>query len=150
MMDIAGLGMIAPEWLWVIAAAALAIGEIVAPGLFMMWIGGAALLTALATGLLGLPLSGQLLVFAASSVASIYGSRYLAAKNPVVSADPQLNDRAARLIGAIVTAVEPIDATQGRVKVGDGVWSARGTVAAVGDRLRVTALDGGILIVEPV
>ena len=70
--------------------------------------------------------------------------------NPIGSNDPALNDRAARMIGEIVTAVEPIDASHGRVKVGDGVWSARGATAAIGDRVRVVGLDGGVLIVEAV
>ncbi|KEY97856.1 membrane protein, partial [Sphingomonas sp. BHC-A] len=69
--------------------------------------------------------------------------------NPVDSQDPLLNDRAARLVGEVVTVVEPIDNGRGRVKVGDGVWSCRGPDAPVGARVRVTGAEGSVLTVEP-
>jgi hypothetical protein len=106
------------------------------------------------TGVLALllPIGGaiQALIFAGSSVAAIYAGRNFLARNPIVSSDPHLNDKGARLVGTIVTAVEPVDALQGRVKVGDGIWSARGAEAAIGDRMRVTRCDGAVLVVERV
>jgi membrane protein implicated in regulation of membrane protease activity len=141
---------IADEWLWLIAAAALGIAEILIPGVFLMWIGLAALITGMATLLLPLSVAVQLLVFAVTAVASIYIGRKLLLRNPIASADPLLNDRGARLIGEIVTAVTPVDASQGRVKVADGVWSARGATAAIGDRLRVVGIERGVLLVEAV
>ena len=138
------------HWLWLIAGAVLAVGEIVIPGIFLIWIGLAAFMTGVVTMLLPIPVALQFLFFAATAVASIYASRRFLKQNPIASADPLLNDRAARLIGEIVTAVEPVDADQGRVKVGDGVWSARGASAAVGERLRVVGIERNVLIVESV
>ena len=136
------------HWLWLIAAAVLGIAELVVPGVYLIWIGLAALVTGIATLLLPLPVAAQFLLFAVMAFAAVYfGRRYLT-NNPIVSDDPLLNDRAARLVGAIVTAVEPVDDAHGRVKVGDGVWSARGAVAAVGERLRVTGIEKGVLLVE--
>ena len=139
---------LAPYWYWIIAAVALAAAEIVAPGFFLVWLGGAALLTGVATAVLGLDPTWQFAVFVAVSVASIALGRHYMQRNPIVSSDPQLNDRAARLVGSVVTAVEPIDASHGRVKVGDGVWNARGVDAAIGERLTVTAVEGTTLVVE--
>jgi membrane protein implicated in regulation of membrane protease activity len=145
-----GLFGLEDHWLWMIAGAVLGIAEMLVPGVFLIWIGAAALFTGVLALLLPIGAVAQFLIFAVSSVAAIYaGRRYLAA-NPIVSADPLLNDKSARLIGSIVTAVEPVDALQGRVKVGDGVWSAKGADAAVGDRLRVTGADGAVLVVERV
>jgi membrane protein implicated in regulation of membrane protease activity len=141
---------IADHWLWLIAAALLGIGEIVIPGAFLMWIGIAALITGLATLVLPLGVALQLSVFAITAVASVYVGRRVLIRNPILSADPLLNDRGARLIGEIVTAVAAVDASQGRVKVGDGAWPARGATAAVGERLRVVGIDGGVLLVENV
>lgn len=141
---------IADHWLWLIAAAVLGIGEIIIPGAFLMWMGIAALITGLATLVLPLGVALQLAVFAVMAVASVYAGRRILVRSPIVSADPLLNDRGARLIGEIVTAVTAIDDLSGRVKVGDGVWSARGATASVGDRLRVVGLEGGVLIVEAV
>ncbi|MEJ7800293.1 MAG: NfeD family protein [Ilumatobacter sp.] len=50
--------------------------------------------------------------------------------------------------GAAVTAIDP----EGTVRVGDGQWHARtnrATPLAIGDRLRVAAIDGVTLEVEP-
>ena len=139
---------LADHWLWMIAGAVLGIAEMLVPGVFLIWIGAAAVLTGVLALLLPIGVIPQFLIFAVASVAAIYAGRRYLAHNPIVSADPLLNDKGARLVGSIVTAVEPVDALAGRVKVGDGVWSARGVDAAVGDRLRVTGSDGSVLLVE--
>ncbi len=141
---------LADHWLWMIAGALLAIAEMLVPGVFLIWIGVAALFTGVLALLLPIGEVPQFLIFAMASVAAIYAGRKYLSHNPIVSADPLLNDKSARLVGTIVTAVEPVDALQGRVKVGDGVWSARGAEAAVGDRLRVIGADGVVLVVERV
>jgi inner membrane protein len=138
------------HWLWLIAAAVLGIAELVVPGVYLIWIGLAALITGLATLLLPLPVVAQFALFAVTAFAAVYAGRRYLLNNPIVSDDPKLNDRGARLVGSIVTAVEPVDSAHGRVKVGDSVWSARGADAAVGDRLRVTGSDGSVLFVERV
>jgi membrane protein implicated in regulation of membrane protease activity len=145
-----GLFGLADYWLWMIAGAVLAIAEMLVPGVFLIWIGAAAVLTGVLALLLPIGVVPQFLIFAVASVAAIYAGRKYLAHNPIISADPMLNDKSARLIGSIVTAVEPVDALQGRVKVGDGVWSAKGADAAVGDRLRVIGAEGVVLVVERV
>jgi len=140
---------LAAHWLWLILAGVLATCEMVAPGFFLIWIAGAALLTGLAA-MLGLPMVAQFLLFAASAIALVMiGRRYFRATD-IESTDPLLNDRGARLVGQTVTVVEPVDATQGRVKVGDSIWSARGAIAQPGERLRVVSNDGGVLLVEAI
>ena len=59
-----------------------------------------------------------------------------------------LNDRVARLIGQVVTVVEPIASGQGRVKVGDGEWLASGPDAPAGAKVRIIGGRGGSLDVE--
>jgi inner membrane protein len=137
-----------PPVAWLVLGVALAILEILAPGFYLVWVGLAAILTAGATAAFVLAWPAQGVIFATLSVASVFAARYYFQRAPIVSADPLLNDRSSRLVGTVVTAVEPVDASQGRVKVGDSVWSAKGATAAVGDKLRVTAVDSGILIVE--
>ena len=75
------------------------------------------------------------------------GRRYIT-KHPVVSADPKMNDRGARVVGETVVVTQAIEGGQGRVRLGDGEWLARGVDAPVGTRLRVTGHDGVVLIVE--
>jgi inner membrane protein len=149
-MNLFGLETLAPQWLWTIAAAALAIAEIVAPGLSLMWVGFAALVTAIATGAFALGVGPQFMLFAVTAFLSVFAARKLVARTEITTAAPNLNDRSARMIGEIVTAVEPVDSAHGRVKVGDSVWSAKGASAAIGERLRVVGVDGGVLLVEAV
>jgi inner membrane protein len=140
-------GIDAP-WLWLIGGVVLGIAEMMLPGVYLMWIGGAAVLTGVLALLMPIGFAAQFAVFAVATIAAIYLGRNVLARNPIVSDNPMLNDRAARLIGSIVTATEPVDAMQGRVKVGDGAWSARGAIAQPGDRLRVIAVEQSVLIVE--
>jgi membrane protein implicated in regulation of membrane protease activity len=138
---------LAPHWAWLIAAIALGIAELVAPGFFLMWLGAAALLTGIATFLLGLALPGQIMLFAVAAVALVYAVRRWLRSNPIVSSDPLLNDRTARLIGQQVMVVEPIAGGEGRVRVGDGVWTAAGPDTPAGVWVRVVSADGTLLTV---
>lgn len=143
------LGGLEPGWLWAIGGVLLLIAEIIAPGFFLVFIGAAAIATGLFAVLFGLGLAPQLVLFALySAVAGMVGRRaYARAGTP--SQDRYLNDRSARMIGRSVLAVTAIDDNGGRVKVGDGEWSARGGPAAPGETVRITGLEGNCLIVVP-
>ena len=140
---------IEPHWAWLIAAAVLAGAELVVPGVFLIWVAAAAALTALATLLFGLSAPFEFALFGLFSLASVYFGRRWYAANPVESSDPLLNDRASRLIGETVIVVGRIENGRGRVAVADTVWNARGDDAPVGTRVRVVAVEGTCLKVEP-
>jgi len=142
-------GSLEPHWWWLLAAALLALVELVAPGIFSIWIAGAAAATGLAVLAFDLPFAFQLALFALLSIGAVYAGRHWYERNPVDSADPMLNDRTARLIGQTVTVVAPFRNGEGRVKIGDSVWAARGTDAEEGAQVRVTGADGSCLRVEP-
>ena len=135
------------HWYWLVGGLGLLTLEMLLPGVYLVWVGLAALLTGLLAFVV--PLPAEIGAFAVLSVAATYLGRRWYHDHPVVSTDPLLNDRAARLVGEIVTVVEPVDGGRGRVVVGDGVWSARGPSAAKGARVRVVDTDGQMLIVEP-
>jgi inner membrane protein len=138
------------HWAWLILAIILGMAEIVAPGVFLIWLAAAAGFTGLVTLATGIELPFQFAIFALSTVASIYfGKRWYEA-HPVESADPKLNDRTSRMIGDTVVVVGAIENGRGRVAVGDSVWPARGPDAGVGTRVRVTGSDGTCLKVESV
>jgi inner membrane protein len=144
------LSSLEPHWFWLILAALLATAEMVIPGVFLIWFAAAAAVTGVAALLLPIGTIAQGVLFAILSVVAVYAGRRWFAKNPIVSADPLLNDRGARLVGEIVTVVDPITNGRGRVKVGDSVWNARGTDAVNGTQVRVTGSDGSVLLVEAV
>ena len=146
-MDFWGLDA---HWWWLIGAALLGILEIFLPGIFLAWIAAAAALTGIVVALLPISLPFELALFGLLAMAAVFGGRRHYERNPVESSDPMLNDRTARLIGQQVTVVTAIENGEGRVKVGDGVWAARGPNAAAGSRMVVTGADGTCLRVEPV
>jgi membrane protein implicated in regulation of membrane protease activity len=139
-----------PEWLWLIGGVLLLIAELIAPGFFLVFIGGAAIATGVISMLVPLSLPLQLAIFAALAYLSArIGGRRAYAMKFDYSPDPFLNDRAKRLLGRVVVATQPIDSNGGRVRVGDSEWSARGGPAQPGERVRIVDIEGNCLKVEP-
>ena len=138
-----------PHWIWLLGAIALGIAELIVPGVFLIWLAAAAAATGLLTLAFGIGLPFQFATFALLAIAAVYSGRRWYVNNPMPSADPLLNDRAARLVGRSVPVIEPVDEHSGRVRVGDGEWSARGGPAAAGERVRITGVEGNCLLVEP-
>jgi len=137
-------------WLWAIGGLILLIAEIVAPGFFLVFLGVAAVATGLFTLLFDLGLGPQLALFVVyTALAVMIGKRWYGEPDTL---DPsiKLNEPVKRLVGKTVTVVEAVDDHGGRVRVGDGEWSARGGPAAAGERVKVTGVDGNCLTVEPV
>ena len=137
-----------PGWLWLIGGVLLLILEVIAPGFFLVFLGAAAMATGLFTLLFGLGTAPQLALFALYAVIAVLVGRRFYANRTADSTDPLLNDRAGRLIGKSVTVVATVDEHNGRVRVGDSEWSARGGPAQVGERVRITGIDGNCLKVE--
>ena len=137
------------HWWWLLFAALLGILEIFVPGIFLIWMAAAAAITGLLAAMLPIALPFQLAIFGLLALAAVYSGRRYYEANPVGSADPLLNDRTARLVGQSVTVVTAIENGEGRVKVGDSVWAARGPDAPSGARLTVTGAEGACLRVGP-
>jgi membrane protein implicated in regulation of membrane protease activity len=136
------------HWHWLAIGLLLAAAEMAAPGVFLIWLSGAALITGVVTWLVPIGLPTQIVLFAVLAIVSVFlGKRYLRA-NPIVGADPKMNDRGARLIGEVVVVTHAIDSGSGRVKQGDSEWLARGPDAEPGTKMRVSGHDGVVLIVE--
>ncbi|MFY8076804.1 MAG: NfeD family protein [Sphingorhabdus lacus] len=144
------LDSISTHWFWLSLGLILGAAEMVAPGFFLMWLGLAAIIVGILDYFLPITVAYQVAMFAILSVLTVFAGKKFLADNPIETDDPKLNDRGARLTGEIVTVVEAITDGQGRVKVGDTVWAARGTDAATGARVRVTGADGAVLLVESI
>ena len=142
------LGNLEPGWLWTIGGLLLLIAEIIAPGFFLIFIGAAAIATGIFTMLFDLGLAPQLILFVIYSVLAVMVGRRFYANAATNGGDPLLNDRSARLVGKVVTVVVAVDEHNGRVRVGDGEWNARGGPAQPGERVRITGVDGNCLTIE--
>jgi membrane protein implicated in regulation of membrane protease activity len=139
-----------PGWLWLIGGVILLIAEVIAPGFFLVFIGAAAIAAGLFTLLFHLGIAAQLALFALYALLAVMIGRRIYANRHHEGPDPLLNDRAARLVGKMVTVVTAVDEHGGRVRVGDSEWNARGGPAEAGARVRITGIDGNCLTVEAV
>ncbi len=134
--------------LWLLAGLACCAGEMLLPGVFLLWIGTAALGTGVVTLLFAPGWAGQALTFALL-VAGLVGGIALRLRARPRRAD-LVNAPAAGLVGATCHAVA-FNGGEGRVRLGDGTWSARllaGDAPAEGERLVVAGLEGTVLLVE--
>lgn len=145
-----GLPELDPHWWWLIAALILGIAEMLVPGVFLIWLGAAALVTGLITLFFGIPMAAQILLFAVTAIAAVYAARRWFRDNPIESSDPLLNERGSRLVGETVVVEHAIENGRGRVRVGDSVWNCRGPDCETGSRVRVVGSDGTSLRVERV
>ena len=133
---------------WLAIGLLLAAAEMAIPGVFLIWLAAAALITGLLTWFLPIGLPVQIVIFAVLAIAAVFtGKRYLKS-NPIEALDPKMNDRGARLVGETVVVTHAIDGGNGRVKQGDSEWLAKGPDAEPGTKMRVAGHDGVVLVVE--
>lgn len=134
---VSGLG----PWSWMALGLVLLLMEILAPGVFLLWIGIAALIV----GLLSLVLwdvaawswQVQVLLFVALALVCTFVGKRLLTSPGDVSDQPLLNRRGDQLIGRTATLTEPIRDGRGRVQLGDTLWRISGPDLPAGTRVRV-------------
>ena len=136
-------------WHWWILAAVFAGIEILAPGVFFIWLAAAAALTGLSA--LFIPMGWQIeaLIFAVLAVASVVFWRSYLKKNGSKD-DPaaKLNRRGDQMIGRTAVLSEPIQNGRGKARIDDSVWRVEGADLPAGTQVKVTGIDGAILKVE--
>jgi membrane protein implicated in regulation of membrane protease activity len=136
-------------WDWFIAGGVLLALEALAPGVFMFWLGLAAMLVGAVSMYLDLSWQTQFILFAIFSVLMIPLWRRLSFASTRTD-QPFLNRRADALIGRIFTLEKPIVDGSGTVRIDDSVWRITGTDAPAGRRVKVVRVDGTALKVEAV
>ena len=143
------LGSLNPHWFWLALGLLLASAEIVAPGVFLIWMAGAALITGLVVWLLPIGWPLQIVLFAVLAILAVLIARRFLRDHPVTAADPLMNRRTDRLTGETAIVTEAIAGGAGRIRLGDSEWLAHGPDSAAGTRVRITGSDGAVLQVEP-
>jgi membrane protein implicated in regulation of membrane protease activity len=137
-------------WHWWILALALIIAETLLPGTFFLWMGVSALVMGVLAWLV--PAMGwetQVMLFAVLSLVAIVGWRMYQRKHPDETDQPSLNRRGEQYIDRVFVLETAIENGFGKVRVGDSLWRVKGEDAAAGTKVRVTAADGIVLVVEP-
>ncbi len=137
-------------WGWALAGLVMIGLEMLAPGMFLLWLGLAALVTALLVGLFGLGWQTASLAFAALALASVVlGRRLSTRRQDEPDTAEHLNTPTRRLIGQVLTLDRPLIGGEGQVKVGDSVWRVTGPDMVAGAKVRIARIDGASLVVEP-
>lgn len=137
------------HWVWIAIGLILAALELLVPGVYLIWLAVAAIVTGLLTLGLDLALPAQTIVFVSTSLIAAYSARRFLRDSPIESTDPLLNQRGSRLVGETAIVTQALDGGTGRIKYGDSEWIARGPDLEIGTRVRIIGSDGAILLVEP-
>lgn len=138
-------------WHWLAFGAFLLIVELLAPGMFFLWMAQAAAITGILLFFIpALGLEAQAVVFSVLSVAGIALARRFFKRFPTESDQPLLNRRTAQYVGRVFTLEHPIVNGRGKIKVDDSTWKIRGEDCVAGTRVRVVGADSVVLIVEKI
>lgn len=136
---------------WAGLALLLIAAETVAPGVFMLWLGlAAAVVCAVVLLFPGIEPLWQAVAFIVLSFVSIAGYRRFFRKSDLQSDQPLLNRRAEQFIDKVFPLESAIVNGQGRIKLGDALWTVEGPELPAGTRVRVISVDSMILKVLPV
>lgn len=137
-------------WYWWALAAVLLICEMLLPGVVFLFLAiGAAVAGLVLLVAADLSLELQLVIFAIVAVLSALALRPYLRTLQRPTSEPALNARGEALVGKVFVLDQPILAGRGRVKLGDGSWSVTGPDMVAGARVRVAAVSGTELRVEP-
>ena len=133
---------------WACLALALISAEILAPGVFLLWLGIAAgIVFAIVLLVPGLPVLVQGIAFVLLSFASIAAYRHWFRQDAERNDQPLLNRRAAQFVGRVFPLESAIVDGNGRLKIGDAFWTVSGPDLPAGTRVRVVSSDGMTLTV---
>jgi len=134
---------------WVLLAVALAIGEVLTPGLFFLGPVSLAAGAAALAAILGAGWLGSLIVFIVCSVASLAVLRPIARRHVRLPALSRTGTDA--LVGRRALVTRRVDRHGGRVKIGGEEWSARAylddQVLEEGQTVDVVQIDGATALV---
>ena len=139
-----------PDWvIWMIAAGALAVGEMATLSFFLGPVAVAAVLAA-AVALAGAGVALQILVFTIAAAASLLFLRPVARRH--LRTPTALRTGTAALVGADAVVTERVDVHGGQVKLSGELWTARAfdddEVIEPGARVRVMQIQGATALVS--
>ena len=134
---------------WVVVAVALAVGEILTPGLFFLGPVALAAAAAAITDAAGSGAIGSVIVFIVAALASLAFLRPVARRHVRLPALSRTGTDA--LVGRKALVTRTVDENGGRVRIGGEEWSARsyldGQVLPEGASVDVIQIEGATALV---
>lgn len=137
------------HWHWWILATVLGVAELLLPGIFFVWLGVAAAVTGFVALAADPSWEAQVLVFAVLAVISAVIGRRIYRRAWPATDHPMLNRRGQQHVGQVLVLDAAIANGSGRVRVGDSTWKVAGPDCPAGSHVRVVAVEGVTLQVEP-
>ena len=135
-------------WNWLVFGIILMALEIAVPGVFLFWLGLAALLVGLLSFVVHPSWEIQLLLFAVFAIAAVPVWRRLALSHKSAStSNPFLNKRTDALVGRVCTLEKPIIDGSGTVRIDDTIWRVAGPDTPAGTKVKIVQADGASLTV---
>lgn len=132
---------------WIFCGLILLAAEMLLPGVYLLWVGLAAILTGLVLMAVGLSFGATVAVFLVFLAAGVAVALRL---KRTLRPKPRINTPDSGLVGRHGVLLDDNPAAP-RVRIGDSDWSARlprdGGIA-VGARIRVDGVDGNTLIIS--
>lgn len=140
-------------WSWLAAGLLLLIAEILAPGVFLVWFGLAALLVGTVTLTFFDQASWwswqvQIVAFGILSFIFVFAGIRLFPTNVENDAASKMNDPLGRFVGQVATLDEAIENGAGHIHLGDTQWRVTGEDMPGGTKVRVVSAQDGALMVE--
>ncbi|WP_398472331.1 NfeD family protein [Tardiphaga sp.] len=135
-------------WNWLIFGVLLMALELLAPGIFLFWLGLAAFLVGMLSFIVTPGWQLQMLLFAVFAAAAVPIWRRVAQQKPGANPNPFLNKRTDAMIGRVCTLDRPIVDGAGIVRIDDTVWRVSGPDVPAGTRVKITQADGASLTVD--
>jgi membrane protein implicated in regulation of membrane protease activity len=147
-MDLVALMISYGAWSWLIAGLVLLGLELLLPGGVFVWLGIAAIITALVSFAFPLDWPREFGLFGILGIlAIVFWLRVIRLRGNRTDR-PLLNRRAERFVGQEAVLDEPITDGYGRVPLGDTVWRIAGPDLPAGRRVRIVGHEGAVLKVE--
>jgi inner membrane protein len=134
---------LAGNWFWWIAAGIMLFVELVAPGVFFIWLALAAASVGIVVYFIDLSWPVEAVLFAGFSLVYVYLAAPWYSKNKHVPTDlPNLNQRIYDHVGKNFVLAEPIVGGQGKLNIGGTRWDIVGPDLAAGAKIHVSGVDG--------
>jgi len=138
-------------WHWLTAAVVLIVVEIMVGTFFLLWIGFAAVMTALIQWAFGIGWQVQIVVFTLMATISIIAWHFYKKNNPDVDPLPNLNKRGHQHVGRTFNLSRAIVNGVGKINVNDSTWKVEGSEDLPLDaKVKVVDIQGNVLKVEKV
>lgn len=140
-------------WDWIAIGVVFLVLEVLVSGIFMFWIGLAAVTLAIILSLVSLSWKWQLFLFAVITLAYVLGWTYFGRSRFSSSAaegDLNLNARSMNFIGQHRQLEEAIQGGKGLVIIDDSRWVVHGPDLPKGTLVEIISVKGSVLEVVPV